>query len=138
MTWRTSTTCTTTLLATRYGRTVSGNAEVRIWSGYSHLPLWRLQQSHNIKFSLRAPPFQPKLSDLNFPQGKPQIRDMTCTHDAYGVTAQFRLHNKPVSALWEFSKVSLCWTREGHTQTMYSAATSGGKHSGQQPIGGFG
>ncbi|KAK9824593.1 hypothetical protein WJX72_011558 [[Myrmecia] bisecta] len=38
-------------------------------------------------------------------QGQPQIRGMTCTHDAYGVKAQFHLHNKPVNALWEFSKV---------------------------------
>jgi hypothetical protein len=30
---------------------------------------------------------------------------MTCSTDAYGVHADFRLHNKPVNAMWEFSKV---------------------------------
>jgi phenylpropionate dioxygenase-like ring-hydroxylating dioxygenase large terminal subunit len=40
-------------------------------------------------------------------QGQPQIRDMTCTHDAYGVTAKFGLHNKPVNKLWEFSQVPI-------------------------------
>ena len=35
----------------------------------------------------------------------PQIRDMTCSHDAFGVKASFRLHNKPVNKLWEFSQV---------------------------------
>ena len=40
-------------------------------------------------------------------QGQPQIRGMTCSTDAYGVHADFRLHNKPVNAMWEFSKV---WT----------------------------
>jgi hypothetical protein len=30
---------------------------------------------------------------------------MTCSTDAYGVHADFRLHNKPVNAIWEFSKV---------------------------------
>ncbi|KAK9917944.1 hypothetical protein WJX75_009983 [Coccomyxa subellipsoidea] len=38
-------------------------------------------------------------------QGQPQIRGMTCSTDAYGVHADFRLHNKPVNAMWEFSKV---------------------------------
>jgi len=38
-------------------------------------------------------------------QGKPEIRDMTATVDAFSVTASFKLHNKPVSALWEWSKV---------------------------------
>jgi phenylpropionate dioxygenase-like ring-hydroxylating dioxygenase large terminal subunit len=37
--------------------------------------------------------------------GKPQIHDMTCSTDAYGINASFGLHNKPVNALWEFSKV---------------------------------
>ncbi|KAK9837299.1 hypothetical protein WJX81_004912 [Elliptochloris bilobata] len=37
-------------------------------------------------------------------QGQPQIRGMTCTSNAYGVTADFRLHNKAVKG-WEFSKV---------------------------------
>jgi hypothetical protein len=36
---------------------------------------------------------------------KPEIRDMECTSDAYSITATFGLHNKPVSPLWEFSKV---------------------------------
>lgn len=40
-------------------------------------------------------------------QGQPQIRGMTCSTDAYGVHADFRLHNKPVNAMWEFSKVHL-------------------------------
>lgn len=39
-------------------------------------------------------------------QGQPEIRGMTCSQNAYGIEATFRLHNKPVSALWEFSKVS--------------------------------
>ncbi len=39
-------------------------------------------------------------------QGQPQIRHMTCSTEPYGVTAQFGLHNKPVNAMWEFSKVS--------------------------------
>lgn len=38
---------------------------------------------------------------------QPQIRDMTCKRLAWGVQASFRLHNKPVNALWNFSKVSL-------------------------------
>jgi phenylpropionate dioxygenase-like ring-hydroxylating dioxygenase large terminal subunit len=38
-------------------------------------------------------------------QGQPQIRKMVCSHDAYGVKADFALHNKPVNAMWEFSKV---------------------------------
>ena len=55
----------------------------------------------------------------------PQIRDMTCTSNAYGVDAHFGLHNKPVNAMWEFSKVSLallgsaiviCLMREKHCQ----------------------
>lgn len=41
-------------------------------------------------------------------QGQPEIRGMSCSSNAYGVEAHFRLHNKPVSALWEFSKVGLC------------------------------
>ena len=41
----------------------------------------------------------------NVLQGQPQIRGMTCSTDAYGVHADFRLHNKPVNAMWEFSKV---------------------------------
>ncbi len=36
-------------------------------------------------------------------QGQPQIRGMTCATNAYGVTADFRLHNKAVKG-WEFSK----------------------------------
>lgn len=35
----------------------------------------------------------------------PQIRNMTCTSNAYGINADFVLHNKPVNALWDFSKV---------------------------------
>ncbi len=38
-------------------------------------------------------------------QESPQIRDMTCTHNAYGVKAGFGLHNKPVNKFWEFSQV---------------------------------
>ncbi len=38
-------------------------------------------------------------------QDAPQIRDMTSTTDAYGVTASFKLHNKPVRG-WEWSSVS--------------------------------
>ncbi len=38
-------------------------------------------------------------------QGQPQIRHMTCSTEPYGVTAKFGLHNKPVNAMWEFSKV---------------------------------
>lgn len=41
---------------------------------------------------------------------KPQIRDMTCTTNAYGVEASFALHNKPVNAMWEFAKVHLSAT----------------------------
>ena len=37
-------------------------------------------------------------------QGQPQIRGMTCSTNAYGITADFRLHNKAVKG-WEFSKV---------------------------------
>lgn len=44
-------------------------------------------------------------SDTFGNQDQPEIRDMRTTADAYGVTATFALHNKPVSALWEFSKV---------------------------------
>ena len=40
-------------------------------------------------------------------QGQPQIRHMTCATEPYGVTAKFGLHNKPVNAMWEFSKVTL-------------------------------
>ena len=39
-------------------------------------------------------------------QEQPEIRGMTCSTTAYGVDASFRLHNKPVNALWDFSKVS--------------------------------
>lgn len=39
-------------------------------------------------------------------QESPQIRDMTCTHNAYGVKAGFGLHNKPVNKFWEFSQVN--------------------------------
>ena len=44
-------------------------------------------------------------------QGQPQIRHMTCSTEPYGVTAKFGLHNKPVNAMWEFSKVTtiLCF-----------------------------
>lgn len=38
-------------------------------------------------------------------EDKPEIRDMQCTSDAFSITATFSLHNKPVSPLWEFSKV---------------------------------
>ena len=37
-------------------------------------------------------------------QDQPEIRGMTCSANAYGVTAEFRLHNKAVKG-WEFSKV---------------------------------
>lgn len=40
-------------------------------------------------------------------QETPQIRDMTCTHNAYGVKAGFGLHNKPVNNFWEFSQVCI-------------------------------
>ncbi|KAL0046822.1 hypothetical protein WJX82_010864 [Trebouxia sp. C0006] len=40
-------------------------------------------------------------------QDSPQIRDMTCTHNAYGVKAGFGLHNKPVNKFWEFSQVPI-------------------------------
>ncbi|KAL0037931.1 hypothetical protein WJX79_006055 [Trebouxia sp. C0005] len=40
-------------------------------------------------------------------QESPQIRDMTCTHNAYGVKAGFGLHNKPVNKFWEFSQVPI-------------------------------
>lgn len=38
-------------------------------------------------------------------EAQPQIRNMKCATNAYGVDASFSLHNKPVSAVWEFSKV---------------------------------
>lgn len=38
----------------------------------------------------------------------PQIRQMTCSSNAYGINADFVLHNKPVNAMWEFSKVGQC------------------------------
>ena len=38
-------------------------------------------------------------------QEQPEIRNMTCSTDAYGAYASFGLHNKPVNALWDFSKV---------------------------------
>ena len=38
-------------------------------------------------------------------QSKPEIREMTCTTSAHTVTAEFKLHNKPASALWEWTKV---------------------------------
>ena len=44
-------------------------------------------------------------------QGQPQIRHMTCSTEPYGVTASFGLHNKPVNAMWEFSKVTLSTQR---------------------------
>ena len=49
---------------------------------------------------------QPMLSLLRA-QGQPQIRGMTCSTNAYGITADFRLHNKAVKG-WEFSKVRRC------------------------------
>lgn len=36
---------------------------------------------------------------------QPEIRDMHVHTDAWGVTANFKLHNKPVNALWEWSSV---------------------------------
>ena len=38
-------------------------------------------------------------------QDRPEIRSMTCSTDDYGAYASFSLHNKPVNALWDFSKV---------------------------------
>lgn len=38
-------------------------------------------------------------------QDKPEIRDMECTSDAFSVIAAFKLHNKPSSAIWEWTKV---------------------------------
>ena len=38
----------------------------------------------------------------------PQIREMTCKAEAFHVNGDFVLHNKPVNALWEFSKVLSC------------------------------
>ena len=36
---------------------------------------------------------------------KPQIKSMTTSADAYGISVDFVLHNKPVNAFWNFSKV---------------------------------
>lgn len=36
---------------------------------------------------------------------RPQIKDISCKNEAFNVTGDFTLHNKPVNALWEFSKV---------------------------------
>jgi len=38
-------------------------------------------------------------------QKKPQIRDMECVSDSLGVTATFKLHNKPASPFWNWSKI---------------------------------
>jgi len=35
----------------------------------------------------------------------PQVRNMTATADAFGVHASFDIQNKPVNALWEFTRV---------------------------------
>ena len=40
-------------------------------------------------------------------QEKPEIKDMVCRTGAFNVSGDFVLHNKPVNALWEFSKVNL-------------------------------
>ncbi len=48
---------------------------------------------------------------------KPEIRDMHVTTDAWAVTANFKLHNKPVNALWEWSsvpQVEVCWLMSIH------------------------
>lgn len=36
---------------------------------------------------------------------KPEIRDMDAHVDPHGVTCSFKLHNKPVSPFWEWTKV---------------------------------
>ena len=36
---------------------------------------------------------------------QPEIYDMQCTTQPFGITATFKLHNKPPSALWEWAKV---------------------------------
>lgn len=38
----------------------------------------------------------------------PEIKNMTCSTNAYGISADFALHNKPVNALWGFSEVGIC------------------------------
>lgn len=38
-------------------------------------------------------------------QDSPQIRNMKCVTDAYGVTATFSLQNKPASMFWEWTRV---------------------------------
>lgn len=44
-------------------------------------------------------------------EDKPQIKSMTCATNAYGISADFALHNKPVNALWNFSKVRQLYSR---------------------------
>lgn len=36
---------------------------------------------------------------------KPQIEDMKAISDAYSISCNFKLHNKPASPLWEWTKV---------------------------------
>lgn len=43
-------------------------------------------------------------------QEKPSIRQMEAKNGPYAVSASFSLTNKPVNALWEWSKVSSCCT----------------------------
>lgn len=38
-------------------------------------------------------------------QEKPEVMDMHCNSDAYGVTCDFGIHNRPVSALWQATAV---------------------------------
>ena len=47
---------------------------------------------------------------------------MTCSTEPYGVTAKFGLHNKPVNAMWEFSKVLTVFHSVTHNP--YALATS--------------
>ena len=93
LTWPTSTTSTMTPLATRYcllhSRIHDMNGMlVHCWSAMN----W-LDNAGDAKGAVRL-------------QGQPQIRHMTCSTEPYGVTAKFGLHNKPVNAMWEFSKVT--------------------------------
>jgi hypothetical protein len=42
-------------------------------------------------------------------QEKPSIRQMEAKNGPYAVSANFSLTNKPVNALWEWSKVLACF-----------------------------
>lgn len=40
-------------------------------------------------------------------EGKPEIKDLQTSHDAYSVNATFKIHNKPPNAFWAAFKVPI-------------------------------